>query len=193
VHAASDNSERCIRRIISDVIGTSVCDVGCGTGYLLKRIRERRPESSYTGIDFVLYPDQMTVEGIEFKRGMVEELPFADETFDTVLCTHVLEHILDYRKALLELRRVTRRRLIIVVPQEREARFTFNPHFQFFAYPESLLRAIHPIPASHECLCIGRDIYYREEKSSPSSSDVSRQAATGAGRPTSRSKPDLAL
>ena len=35
---------------------------------------------------------------------------------------------------------MARRRLIIVVPQEREYRFTFNPHLHFFPYPHSFLR-----------------------------------------------------
>src|SRR5439155_24578599 len=109
------------------VVGTSVCDVGCGTGYLLSRIKAKRQGIQYTGVDFVVNIDEATTEGIEFKQAMIENLPFEDETFDTVICTHVLEHILDYRKALSELRRVTRKRLMMIVPREREARFTFNP------------------------------------------------------------------
>jgi len=35
-------------------------------------------------------------------------LPFADRTFDAVLCNHVLEHVPDDRRALAELRRVLR-------------------------------------------------------------------------------------
>src|SRR3546814_1539315 len=48
------------------------------------------------------------------------------------------------------LRRVARRRVIIVVPQEREYRFTFNPHLHFFPYPHSFLRYVTPVPANHE-------------------------------------------
>ncbi|HEX7085346.1 MAG TPA: class I SAM-dependent methyltransferase [Vicinamibacterales bacterium] len=35
-------------------------------------------------------------------------LPFADRTFDAVLCNHVLEHVPDDRRAMAELRRVLR-------------------------------------------------------------------------------------
>jgi len=38
VHEGTDNSELCIKRMAEDIRGTSICDVGCGTGYLLYRI-----------------------------------------------------------------------------------------------------------------------------------------------------------
>lgn len=38
----------------------------------------------------------------------VQEIPFADETFDVVFCNHVLEHVADDRRALRELLRVTK-------------------------------------------------------------------------------------
>jgi hypothetical protein len=75
----------------------------------------------------------------------------------------VIEHILDYRAAIAELRRITARRLIVVVPMEREALYSFNPHFNFFPYPHSFLRAMIPVPERHLCEAIGRDIYYRED------------------------------
>ena len=71
--------------------------------------------------------------------------------------------ILDYRRAISELRRITRRRLIIVVPREREGIYTFNPHFNFFPYAHSFLRAIILVPSSHVICNIGRDIYYMED------------------------------
>jgi len=71
--------------------------------------------------------------------------------------------VLNYRAAIAELRRITKKRLIIVVPREREYRYTFNPHFNFFPYTHSFLRAMQPVPQSHHCEDIRRDIYYRED------------------------------
>ncbi|HEV7321904.1 MAG TPA: class I SAM-dependent methyltransferase [Ensifer sp.] len=164
VHEGTDNSEACVRKIATSVVGDSVCDVGCGTGVLLKRIRAANPAiKRLTGVDFAI-DDAAQIEGVEYVAAMIEELPFEDGAFDTVVCTHVIEHILDYRKAIAELRRITRRRLIIVVPREREYRYTFNPHFNFFPYTHSFLRAVHPVPARHECVDIGRDIFYCEDR-----------------------------
>lgn len=163
VHEDTDNSEACIRAIAADVAGTNVVDVGCGTGALLRRIRAARPElAALTGIDFVIEPD-IRDDGIDYVAAKVEALPYPDKTFDTVVCTHVIEHVVDYRAAIAELRRVARRRLIIVVPREREYRYTFNPHLNFFPYTHSFLRAMMPVPDSHVCRNIGRDIYYRED------------------------------
>jgi len=165
VQSETDNSAACIDRIAADLVGESVLDVGCGTGYLLHVLAGRRPEMAYTGVDFMI--DDATrarAAGIRFEEANIERLPFADGSFDTVICTHVLEHILEFRAALSELRRIARRRLIIVVPQEREYRFTFNPHLHFFPYPHSFLRYITPIPRDHAIQSIGRDIYYRENR-----------------------------
>jgi SAM-dependent methyltransferase len=167
VHEGTDNSEACVRRIIADTVGETVCDVGCGTGVLLKRLRDARGgHGRYVGVDFVV-DDAAQAQGLEYVAAQVEDLPFADGEFDTVICTHVIEHILDYRAAIAELRRITRRRLIVVVPREREYRYTFNPHFNFFPYTHSFLRAMHPVPNDHLCVDIGRDIYYREDRPEP--------------------------
>jgi SAM-dependent methyltransferase len=166
VHDATDNSEACIARIAQDLAGQSVCDVGCGTGHLLRRLAEMKPDHKrrYVGVDFVI-PEGFSAESIEFVQAPIEKLPFADSEFDTVICTHVIEHILDFRAALKELRRITKRRLIIVVPREREALYTFNPHFNFFPYKHSLQRALIPLNYPFDCTYIGRDIYFMEKLS----------------------------
>jgi len=163
VHEGTDNSKDCIAEIIGDVVGDTVCDVGCGTGILLKQIKEVRPGlSRVTGVDFAI-DDADGLDGIEYVAAKIENLPFADRAFDTVICTHVVEHVLDYRAAIAELRRITAKRLIIIVPREREYRYTFNPHFNFFPYTHSFLRAMQPVPRDYVCKDIRRDIYYRED------------------------------
>ena len=164
VHEGTDNSEACIRRIIDNTVGDTICDVGCGTGVLLRRLREGRGgRGRYTGVDFVV-DDAAAIEGVDYVAAEIEDLPFADGAFDTVICTHVIEHVLEYRQAIAELRRVARKRLIIVVPREREYLYSFNPHFNFFPYTHSFLRAVHPVPQKHVCVDVGRDIFYCEDR-----------------------------
>ncbi len=167
VHEETDNSLACLQRIAADAIGPSICDVGCGTGALLTHLRRdaREPFAEMVGVDMIA-PDKPIGDGITFVCSCVEDLPFADKSFDTVVCTHVIEHILDFRRAIAEVRRIARRRLIIVVPREREGIYTFNPHLNFFPYSHSFLRAMIPVPVSHVCCDIGRDIYYMEDYAS---------------------------
>ncbi|MEN0001981.1 MAG: methyltransferase domain-containing protein [Pseudomonadota bacterium] len=162
VHEGTDNSEACIARISDAVRGKSVVDIGCGTGVLLERIRQEHDDlERIVGVDFVI-DDASKLDGIEYHAARIEKLPFADNEFDTVICTHVLEHVLDFRGSLAELRRICADRLIIVVPREREYRYSFNPHFNFFPYKHSFLRMAWPIPNDYVCEDVGRDIFYSE-------------------------------
>jgi len=166
IHEDTDLSADCVARILADIEGESILDVGCGTGVLLQRIESRAggKELKLVGVDFQIEEtlrDRMP--SVDFYESRVEALPFDDNSIDTVICTHVLEHILDIRAAVRELRRVARHRLLIVVPKEREYRFTFNPHLHFFAYRHSFLRHMIPVPASAHCDRIGRDFYYVED------------------------------
>jgi ubiquinone/menaquinone biosynthesis C-methylase UbiE len=151
--------------------------LGCGTGALLNHVRKeaREPFAEMVGVDMI-EPATPMGEGIKFVCNWVEDLRFADKSFDTVVCTHVIEHILDMRRAIAELRRIARRRLIIVVPREREGIYTFNPHLNFFPYRHSFLRAMIPVPPNHVCCDIGRDIYYMEDYAQPRANIADRAA-----------------
>jgi len=58
----------------------------------------------------------------------ITELPFADGSFDIILCSHVLEHVPNDDLALKELYRVLRTdgEAIILVPQDREREETYE-------------------------------------------------------------------
>jgi predicted SAM-dependent methyltransferase len=65
-------------------------------------------------------------------RAMVKadiiDLPFADESFDVILCSHVLEHVVEDRKGMRELYRVLRRGgwAIVLVPMDSRRAETFE-------------------------------------------------------------------
>jgi ubiquinone/menaquinone biosynthesis C-methylase UbiE len=167
IQQETDNSVACLEAIAAAVVPGSICDVGCGTGFLVQFLRQQSKldSSAICGVDFIIEAEtQQRHPSIRFVAAPVEHLPFADREFDTVICTHVLEHILDVRAAIGELRRVCAKKLVVVVPLEREYRFTFNPHIHFFPYPHSFLRHIIPVPAAHEYRVIGRDLLYIEHR-----------------------------
>lgn len=164
VHDTGDNTSACLQRIAADTIGMDVCDVGCGGGHVLSQVRALHPEFRLVGVDIAIQGELRKRLDIRFVESPIETLPFEDQSFDTVICTHVLEHVLDIQGAIAELRRITRRRLIIVVPREREARYTFNPHFHFFPYKETFMRTLKSVPRTSICEYISRDIFYREDR-----------------------------
>jgi ubiquinone/menaquinone biosynthesis C-methylase UbiE len=170
IQEGTDNSEACITRLAELILPGKTIDIGCGTGYLLGELAKRsgRPAEEFSGADFQLEPGiAARFPAMHFLMADVERLPFPERAFDTVICTHVLEHVLHIERTIAELRRVTARRLLVIVPLEREYRFTFNPHVHFFPYPHSFLRHIVPVPPNARYEVIGRDLLYIEEKDRP--------------------------
>lgn len=49
---------------------------------------------------------ELKIRNVEFKQADARELPFKDETFDFVICTEVLEHVPNFKKAICEIKRV---------------------------------------------------------------------------------------
>ena len=94
--------------------GERVLDVGCGTGIVAREVAERLGGSgTVTGLD--LSPNMLAVARaaanragfvIEWRQGNAEQLPFAQSTFDLVLCQFALMFVSDKAAALAEMRRV---------------------------------------------------------------------------------------
>jgi ubiquinone/menaquinone biosynthesis C-methylase UbiE len=88
--------------------GTHLLDVCCGPGMLAKAAIERGAHA--VGLDFpeVIELAKRRVPEAEFRAGDAQALPFADGTFDAVVCGYGLMHVPDPEKALREIRRVLR-------------------------------------------------------------------------------------
>ncbi len=124
--------------VVDAVVGDSVLDVACGLGFLAERLAADGRE--VTGADVAVRAGRRgTAASVRWCEANVEELPFRDNAFDTVVSTHTLEHVQHLRETLDELRRVAARRIIVVVPRQRPYRVTFNPHIHFFPYEWSWL------------------------------------------------------
>jgi ubiquinone/menaquinone biosynthesis C-methylase UbiE len=87
----------------------SVLDVGCGHGYLTKRLQEIYPEHRFAGADVVVRPGSaIPVAAYNGRR-----LPFADAEFDVVMTVDVLHHADDPKELLRECCRVARSFVLI--------------------------------------------------------------------------------
>jgi SAM-dependent methyltransferase len=102
------------------VVGETVLDAGCaGGGFVDYLVRNG---FHATGLDkyemFLNVARLRGLKGRSVRADLATPLPFADASFDTTICFDVLEHVPDDAAALMELARVTKRRLLITVPQE---------------------------------------------------------------------------
>ena len=99
----------------------TILDVGCGEGFTLAKIQERGIGTTYEGIEYdatALDLGKKMHPQMILKQGDIYHLPYADNSFDMVLCTEVLEHLEYPEKAIKELQRVTRKYCVISVPNE---------------------------------------------------------------------------
>jgi ubiquinone/menaquinone biosynthesis C-methylase UbiE len=99
----------------------SILDVGAGEGFTLEMLRINKTANKLEGIE---YMDDAIALGkklhpqVSIKKGDIYKLPYQANAFDLIICTEVLEHLEDPEKALSELKRVTKKYLIISVPNE---------------------------------------------------------------------------
>ncbi len=91
-----------------------VLDAGSGTGSMAFAIAQRKALSSVIGIDpskeYVAYASSRNPfpERASFQVGDAQQLQFPDKSFDAGVSLLVFNFIPDARKALLEMRRVTK-------------------------------------------------------------------------------------
>lgn len=100
-----------------------ILNVGCGDGLETEAIIG----GGFNVIGIDISDDKIDIakeHGLEAIVGRMEKLPFDDDSFDTVYCSHTLEHAEDLEKAISELERVSSR-LVLIVPIE--TRGTANP------------------------------------------------------------------
>ncbi len=100
--------------------GKSVLEVGCGEGKLATHLIRNAPEPDrYLATDLSLAELSPELDPrIETAEASIFDLPYADDSFDIVVCCEVLEHVEDPRRGLEELARVARDRVLISTPWE---------------------------------------------------------------------------
>jgi ubiquinone/menaquinone biosynthesis C-methylase UbiE len=123
--------------ILCEVAGVapprSVLDVACGTGIVARTAAELLgPDSTVVGVD--INEAMLTVAGrvrpdIDWRQGDATMLPFADESFDTVLCQMAMMFFADRQAAVSEMARVATSdgTVAVVVPAALETQAAFRP------------------------------------------------------------------
>ncbi len=111
--------------------GLRLLDVGCGEGrhsiaaYLSADIEVVGVDLSVADLQtarerFAPFAElENPLRSLSFQCADALRLPFADDSFDRVICSEVLEHIPDYRAALTEIRRVLKADGILAISVPR--------------------------------------------------------------------------
>jgi SAM-dependent methyltransferase len=89
--------------------GSALLDAGCGTGGVLRRLRDAMPGRALFGVDYnpAAAARAAAKSGARAAAGDVNALPFADGTFGAAVSVDVLCHrLVDPARALAELHRV---------------------------------------------------------------------------------------
>jgi len=92
--------------------GENVLDVGCGTGTLAIAVKAKAGPGEVHGID--ASPEMIDVAmkksaaSVDFQVGLIESIPFPDDSFDLVTSSLMLHHLPEElkRRGLQEIRRV---------------------------------------------------------------------------------------
>ena len=114
-----------------------VLEAGCGVGAQTKIISTKNSDSNFISVD--LSEDSISeakgmieslgIKNVELKQADIYNLPFKDETFDSVIICFVLEHLHNPIQALNELKRVLKKGGTMVAIE--------GDHGSTFFYPDS--------------------------------------------------------
>ena len=114
--AGFDNYEKAL---MSDSAGEPPCvlDIGCATGALLAFLRDRGWR--VTGVEISPCADYARKEkSLDVRKLPLEENNFLEGSYDTILASHLIEHLNDPRSFLIEARRILKNdgRIFITTP-----------------------------------------------------------------------------
>jgi len=155
--------------------GDTILDLGCGEGrHVISAYVEADVHS--IGVDLSLDDLKTTRErfadyaepdneakSFGLSSASALALPFADNTFDKIICSEVLEHIPDYRSALREIERVLKPGGLFCasVPRRWPERICWALSEGYYRVPGGHLRIFRGSELRSEIECLGFKHYYR--------------------------------
>ena len=119
-----------VNRLLKNTNYSSVLDVGCGDGLLLKKYKKDNCDF-IVGIDISLKRLKDThavTDNAILVKCDGKNLPFKENKFDLATSTETIEHIPEFRESLKEMGRVAGKYILITVPNQEEVRKIICPH-----------------------------------------------------------------
>ena len=135
-----------ILKTLERIGGSNLLDVGCGDGYYLDQAKNMG--YVVAGVD-----TEPSNHPYVF-QGCAEELPFADKSFDVVMCNRTLEYVDHPGLVVAELVRVSRKHIIITVPLGTKPYTHGWSHAGLTAHPFTIRGITKPFPSAKvQVLC----------------------------------------
>jgi len=122
-----------VAQAVNDTGASSILDVACAEGYVIRFLRERIHGLKFTGVDIdtqALSEARRNLPGVPFFRGDIYSYAHSGPV-DLVMALEVLEHLNDVPRALQNMSRVQAKHFLFSVPHE--------PYFRLM----NLLRGRH--------------------------------------------------
>jgi len=101
--------------------GATLLDVGCGEGFTLKLVSEKNPNIQLAGCDISQAAIELAKQQVPKANLLVNNgyrIDFLDKSFETVICSEVLEHVPEPEQMLAEISRLCNGEVLFSVPHE---------------------------------------------------------------------------
>lgn len=115
------NFENNLIDLIAPLNPKKILDAGCGEGFTLAKLFERKIGDELEGIDYskdAIRIGKKNHPNLNLKTGNIYSLSYRNNQFDLVICTEVLEHLEKPAIALSEVERVSSKYILFTVPNE---------------------------------------------------------------------------
>jgi SAM-dependent methyltransferase len=116
-----NNFFKTLAKEVKKTDANNILDAGAGEGFTLNYLRKRKIGRKHEGIDFLKVAVDIGKKihpYIKLREESIYKLPYKNNSFDLVMSTEVLEHLENPEKGLKEIVRVSRKYVLLSVPNE---------------------------------------------------------------------------
>lgn len=129
-----DTNIKLWRQLYKSIKGKKILDIGCGTGLMMGLNQLFDPQKEILGLEGGDSGEKVWKKrNLKVIKGNIYKLPFKNNYFDTVYSSHVLEHLKKPTLAIKESIRVSKKRVIHIVPEGNVQEKNFGtPHLKIY-------------------------------------------------------------
>jgi 2-polyprenyl-3-methyl-5-hydroxy-6-metoxy-1,4-benzoquinol methylase len=116
-----DNFNKVLLDEIKMLDPKTILDAGCGEGFTLQRLKTANIGKKLEGFDYLDKAVKLAnrdFPDLKIRQGDIYNIKAKDNSYEVVICSEVLEHLERPKDALKELVRVSKKHVILSVPQE---------------------------------------------------------------------------